>query len=305
MRKYPFFCICALILAACKTAPPPPAPPPPEPEEMPFSALAFDRIEGSGIHQVVLYYHLETENPRSTSMVFELQNWKVKINGHEPEPQAAVLKRDGAVFSHTKWKVAPGETQQMEFELHLDLNELAASVKESGAGGYLRANDKTFITELILEPSYRYGTAAPLMDSLTALAEFPRIQEPVFSIITIAIMQAELINTRFAVTLKIDNPNPFPVTLSSFKYELYGHDMFWADGSERNVFTIPAMNSSEKKLFLVMNFIDMKRDLLDEIIAMELVNYRFAGAAVVSTNISWLPQFSMKFDRSGFSEVFE
>jgi len=131
----------------------------------------------------------------------------------------------------------------------------------------------------------------------------PLIQEPSFSITSIKIQQAELVNTRLKVKLRIDNLNPFPVTLSSFKYELYGDGRFWAGGTEKNVFTVPASSYSEKDLFLVMNFIDMKRDLLDRIIAMESVAYRFAGS--VEINAEDKPVLTQTFNLEGESEVIQ
>jgi hypothetical protein len=52
-----------------------------------------------------------------------------------------------------------------------------------------------------------------------------------------------------------------------------------------------------------MNFIDMKRKLLDDIIAMRQVHYRFSGNVDVGTGAEWLPVFNMIFDRSGNSPV--
>jgi len=128
-----------------------------------------------------------------------------------------------------------------------------------------------------------------------------QIQEPDFSVISIKIMQAELVNTRLKIKLRIENPNPFPVSLSSFNYELYGEGRFWAGGTEKNIFTVPASDFAEKDLFLVMNFIDMKRDLLDKVIAMEYVAYRFAGT--VEINAVEMPLLTKRFNLEGESEV--
>ena len=133
----------------------------------------------------------------------------------------------------------------------------------------------------------------------------PAVQEPVFSITEIAVLKAELINTRFRVNLKVDNPNPFPVELSSFVYELYGQGRLWADGEEKNVFQIPAHESREAQLFLIMNFINMNRALLDQVIKLQNVQYRFAGEVMVSTGIDYLPQFKSVYDLSGYSQVLE
>jgi LEA14-like dessication related protein len=135
--------------------------------------------------------------------------------------------------------------------------------------------------------------------------QFPRIQEPVFTIETIRILKAELINTRLKVKIKIDNPNPFPVSLSSFSYELHGAGRFWADGKQKNVYEIPGKESAEAVLYLVMNFTNMHRDVLDRIIEMRLVRYRFNGETEISTELEYLPVFTGYFDLEGVSEVSE
>jgi LEA14-like dessication related protein len=129
----------------------------------------------------------------------------------------------------------------------------------------------------------------------------PRIVEPKFSITAITILQDNLVNTRLKVTLRVENTNAFPVELSSFEYELYGEGQFWADGAEKNVLAVPASGSAEKDLLLVMNFIDMKRDLLDKVIAMDWVNYRFSGT--VAINAVNMPLLLKNFNLEGESTV--
>ena len=133
----------------------------------------------------------------------------------------------------------------------------------------------------------------------------PEIKPPVFKITSIAVIKAELINTRFRVGLRIENPNPFPVDLSAFNYTLYGNGLLWADGKEKNILRVSRNSVLEGNLFLIMNFIDMKRDLLDQIIALEDVNYRFKGEAQVSTSAEDLPMIKSGFDLSGYSLVLE
>jgi LEA14-like dessication related protein len=129
------------------------------------------------------------------------------------------------------------------------------------------------------------------------------VLEPEFSITSITILQAELINTRFKLGLSINNPNTFPITLSSFRYELYGDGNFWADGEVKDLAVIPAQSSMETNFEAEMNFINMKRKLLDDIIALRQVRYRVAGTVEVETGMASLPVFNMKFDLSGNSPV--
>ena len=135
--------------------------------------------------------------------------------------------------------------------------------------------------------------------------ELELVQSPEFIINSIAILKAELVNTRFRVGLKINNPNPFPLELSSFSYELYGNGRLWADGIETNVLTVDANSSLEGNLFLIMNFIDMERSLLDQIIMLEDVNYRFSGNVHVNAIGRSLPSFNSSFEVSGYSIVLD
>jgi len=130
-----------------------------------------------------------------------------------------------------------------------------------------------------------------------------KIIEPKFEVISIYIIQADLVVTEFEAVIKIENPNDFAVDLSSIKYELFGNNLFWADGSANNVLHIPANCSNETHFRFSMNFINMSRRLLDDIIAMRRVNYRFKGQAEVKPDIPKVHAFNVDFDCFGFSEV--
>ena len=121
------------------------------------------------------------------------------------------------------------------------------------------------------------------------------IKEPRFDIVSIAIIQAELINTQFEAVLKIDNPNDFPVEISSIRYELHGNGMFWVDGNEDYLLLIPEKSSCETKFKFTMNFINMNRRILDDVIRMRSVQYRFKGDLEVKLSASKNASFPMAF----------
>ena len=129
------------------------------------------------------------------------------------------------------------------------------------------------------------------------------ILEPVFSIVSIMILQADLVVTEFETILRVENPNIFAVELSSINYELYGNGTFWTNGRENNIFFIPANSTNETKFTFKMNFIDMNRRLLDDVIAMRQINYRFKGQAHAKPDIASIPAFIADFDCSGLSSV--
>ncbi|GHT65762.1 hypothetical protein FACS1894110_08300 [Spirochaetia bacterium] len=260
--------------------------------------MTFDRIEAKNVGQVSLFYTLSTENPGSAAVPAEVTGWEVRLNG--VQPAAAVLTAIPQGASVTDGRPARGARLEIPGEaartliLKLDL-DLPAPINTP------RANSNNFDEySANLQVSLSAGNSET---ELRAAAAFPRIQEPEFTVTSIAIMQGDLINTRFRVDLRVDNPNPFPVDLAAFGYELYGTGRFWAGGKERNVLEIPARDSAETRLFLVTNFIGMQRGLLDQVIAQGQVPYRFTGEALISTGIPLLPEFRMDFSRSGVSAV--
>jgi LEA14-like dessication related protein len=129
------------------------------------------------------------------------------------------------------------------------------------------------------------------------------VKEPEFEIVSITILQAELINTQFEAVLKIDNPNGFSVALSSMNYELFGNGLLWAEGKENDIMHIPANSSLETKFNFSMNFINMNRRLLDDVIAMRRVQYRFKGNALINAAIQRAQTFTVNYNCSGLSEV--
>jgi LEA14-like dessication related protein len=140
-------------------------------------------------------------------------------------------------------------------------------------------------------------TPAPVVQEVKAV----KVIEPVFEIVSIVILQADLVNTQFETVLKIDNPNGFAVDLSTLKYELFGNGLLWAEGTENDIFRVPANSSLETKFNFSMNFINMNRKLLDDVIAMRQVQYRFRGNAVVRA--PGAQTFTMNYNCTGLSEV--
>ena len=147
------------------------------------------------------------------------------------------------------------------------------------------------------------GEGSQPPESAAAEPDIKQIEELQFTITSITILQADLINTRLKLTLKIDNPNAIPLTLTSFHYELYGNERFWTSGTEKYLVVIPARDSSEVSFEFEMNFINMRRRLLDDVIALREVRYRVVGYVDVQTDIPRFPDFRANFDHSGTSAV--
>ena len=323
-RNLYFACFSLLLLAvclvslSCKSKPVPeliPESSPAFPPKVPLPSLVFESIEAEDPIHLNLNFTFEAKNPFLAAIRLKLDSYRVEINGQMAQLGFDLVDSERFDFSI---KAAAADGELVPFSVPLTLN---MDVDALAGQGLAPADD--YKVNLILELSFsrdsevvRDGEAAQDNDvaqnfvpkislEVSGLAAFPGVQAPVFSITSIAILKAELINTRFRVGLRIDNPNPFPVELSAFGYELYGNGRLWADGTERNIIKVPAKSPVRGNLFLIMNFINMKRDLLEQIIWLQDVNYRFAGQAQVSTGVEYLPRFITEFDLSGYSQVLE
>jgi len=276
---FPLFCV-----VSCKGLPKP---------AHPVFPLDFDRIEASEPEKVNLYFTLRAENPRNTGVTLSLDSYRLFINGEESTEKSTLTfpfwQDDDSTTNETSPRLAPLEKGEFPVLLRLELDETYDTAELTAA--------------LIMDLNLAFNNKKKSPAVAEGTAEFPRINEPVFSITSITILQAELINTRLKVRLRVDNPNAIPMDLFSFAYSLYGAGRFWADGKEKNPCSIPAFGSVEKDLFLVMNFIDMRRDLLDQVIAMTRVRYRFTGTAEIGTSLFYLPTYTKNFDLQGDSVV--
>ena len=283
MRKSACFLviiILVLIFATCKSKPVVP-----EAEAVSASSaiLTFAGIQADDIEHLRLSYNLEVND--SSASRAKIESWRVLIDGQDTSPAFSL--------NYPKGEFSLGAP--VSLTLNMDIAALAAKG--------LAPKDNYAITLITgLDVS---GTALPEKITAQGTAIFPGIQEPRFIITSIAILKAELINTRFRIGMRIDNPNPFPLEMSGLTYQLYGNGRQWADGTDKNPFAIDANSSVQGDLYLLMNFINMERSLLNQIINLAGVNYRFIGEAQVSTGIEYLPKFKTGFDLSGYSEVLD
>jgi LEA14-like dessication related protein len=274
-----------ILLAACKTTQQT------EPDNLPATpaSLDFERIEAFSIDQYALIYTLKTDNLRKQDMTVEIKDWKASLNGAELARDTASLEFEKRAAIGARYISPSASITEKEIVLNINLKDL-------------RLDGDTFLADLIVNLDCHYGDH-PQSVTVATNAEFPRIREPSLDIVSIAIVQADLVNTQFKANVRIDNPNMFAVNLLSLGYDLYGGGALWTSGKGKCLLEIPARSSANTDLRFSMNFINMKRNLLDDIIAMRQVAYRFSGEAEVETGIEWLPSFQMAFERSGRSEV--
>ncbi len=259
----------------------------PEPLPAPLSMLTFENVEAETPEILHLNFCLDLHNTALHDAELLFQHPTLMING---------FPADETLFSI---ELPEDETLTKQERRNIPLR-LSFRASE-----YEKRHQQDFDEYgLVLTVPVQYVFADAAVSTFpSAEALFPRVRKPDFIITTIKIMQAELINTRLKVSLQIDNPNHFPVELTSFNYELYGDGRFWSEGEEKNILKIPAKESAGIDVFLTMNFTNMRRNVLNQVIAMTEVRYRFKGNADVETGTEHLPRFTMDFEQEGYSEV--
>jgi LEA14-like dessication related protein len=287
------FCFAFFLMAAalftCKSTPPS--------RSGAALSLTFENIETVTPNHLDLSFTLKIENRLPLDGKAEAKSWNVEINGQKANSGIGLASPSNAENAgFPEFTLRAASDTFCPLRLTLDMATLTSE-------GIDPADD--YRVNLIIDLGLSFDDTPPVQTKVSCLAVFPGVRAPEFTVTAIAILKDELINTRFKVTLNIDNPNFFPVTLSSFNYELYGNGRLWADGTERNVLQIPEKSSAGISLFLVMNFIDMKRDLLEQIIRLQNVNYRFTGNARVTTGLDYLPFFNTVFSLAGHSPVLD
>jgi len=126
---------------------------------------------------------------------------------------------------------------------------------------------------------------------------------PEFEVVSIVILQADLVVTEFKTVIKVTNPNDFGLELTELTYELYGNGEFWEGNTANKTMQIPSAGFSETDFIFQMNFINNTRKLLNEVIAMRQVNYIFKGKAKVQPDLQNIGPFIMNYYCRGLSEV--
>ena len=296
-----YFGFCCLLFgflfSACKSKPetlPVVLPPTVTGETSAF--LLLKNIEASRLTQVNLFFDAVVQESLSQDDRAKIESWRAELNGQSVASGVRLDYPEGDIL---RLKASGGESASLPIILNIDM----AALSSQG----LLAEDECQVKLIIELGFYQAGNSSPAarVVEVSCPAAFPGVKEPTFSITAIAILKAELINTRFRVSIKIDNPNPFPLELSAFTYELFGNGRSWASGRETNILRVNGKSSLSGDLYLLMNFIDMDRALLDQIINLADVNYRFTGAARVGTGIAFLPVFDTSFNLSGYSKVLD
>jgi LEA14-like dessication related protein len=254
----------------------------------PSARLIFERAEAETVEHVTLRFTLEVKNPRKSPAILRIQNWEIRINDQ--------ALREGTVLVLETPRPQVDAEGEAQFPLRLEMNLRHLRAQEAGT--------KTEYTgALQIQAAFAFDSGGFAAAQVTSEAFFPRIQEPEFSIISIAVgrggpEEKSSPQAKFRLGLLIDNPNLFPLELSGLSYSFYGDGNFWAQGAHTESLPIPAQASVETYVYLLTNTAVPK-----QLAALQAVQYRLTGESRILTNMQYLPEFRMDFDLSGDSRL--
>lgn len=213
-------------------------------------------------------------------------------------------------FSGERLGVGSSVTRTLGFALDLPpaAKDAATRIATGASAGTAReaaANTAPSDVPLRVEARLAYSAAGAGAGSAVLVHEgrFTRVLPPSLRIASIHIIKDELINTRLRVDLEVANPNAFGLSFAALDYRLYGEGRYWASGSIAEPFAVRAGESTGASLYLTMNFGDMSRSLLDQVIRLATVNYRLEGRGRILTGLEFLPEFILPFDMAGSTRV--
>jgi len=193
-------------------------------------------------------------------------------------------------------EILPGQSRSVRFELTVDIRNFSEK-----APGLAELPDLPWTLEAELRAPGEAGDM--ILGAAKAEGICPLVREPELTITSIVLVKYELINVLLELVLDVRNPNAFPVDFASAFYQFYGEGMRWSNGSAERAVAIPARGAAEVRLPIILNFTETGRNLFDLVAKLRVVRYRLCGDAKVVTPIPFLPEFRMKFDKSGATQV--
>ncbi len=115
---------------------------------------------------------------------------------------------------------------------------------------------------------------------------FTRIQAPSISISSLSLLDAQLLEQRYRLQLRIQNPNPYSLPIAGLQYRLYLNGLEFARGVSSQAVTVPAYEERVLNVDMISTIgtlIEQLRQWPD--VQHGELRYRLAGEAKLSTRL--------------------
>ena len=130
--------------------------------------------------------------------------------------------------------------------------------------------------------------AVALLSACSGL--FVKPEPPQVSLAAVSLLDANLLEQRFMLRLRIQNPNGFSLPVNALTYALEINDTAFVKGQSNHAVTVPKFGSEFLDVEAISNLAGIARQLKDLLAAMRTnVRYRLIGTAYLGTNDRRVP----------------
>ena len=123
-----------------------------------------------------------------------------------------------------------------------------------------------------------------LLLGLGACSLTPKLETPRLTIVSVAMMSADMFNQQFLVHLNVQNPNDRELAIKTIDYKLFLEGDSFAEGNSQS-FVVPAKGETEFDLTVHTNFVSSLGRLLSRLSGRKTVNYVLEGKVTLQSGL--------------------
>jgi len=128
---------------------------------------------------------------------------------------------------------------------------------------------------------------------------FPIARPPSVAVDDLVLESLGVSGARLALTVLVENPNGFALTLESLTYSFAVQERVWVDGATDRSSTVPANGRGEVSATFSLSFAEFGRTVRDVLLGDDPVSYTFAAEARIAPELDLMPTVVLPFARSG------
>lgn len=268
--------VCAILGAGCATV-----------REMahaqkPLVSVAQARIAGLSFETIDLAIDLKVTNPNTFSLPLAALDYALSLSGRSvlsgSQPQSISIPANGQRI--------------VTLPLSLRFRDLFASI------GSLSSRDEA-----------PYGVSCGLSFDVPLLGRtripihhegsLPLVRMPGISLGGLRVRDLSMTGATMDISLGIDNPNGFDISMKRIEYSLAINGASWAMGQSHRSDVIPRKGRSELRIPVALDFLAIGSGVYDLLRGSSQVSYALSGALDVGTSLPLLNAATLPLNESG------
>ncbi len=250
--------------------------------DKPTVSMSDARITGISFDQAKLEFTLDVNNPNPVPIQFAGFDYNFLVNDQQ---LLAGEQRDGV-------NVAANQTSQVKLPLTLKFADIFESVKNLSDSKTL---DYTIKTDALVDLPILGMTRIPA--EKTGQVPVPKL--PKVSLDGINIKSLGFTGADVEIGLNLDNPNAFGIDIRDLGYDLIVNGQRWLQGQEEKTISLTESGTSQVKVPLHLNFLDMGRTLADLLMQQKPLDYQLVGNMKMDTSLPMLKDIALPFRQVG------